>query len=338
MDQYYNDFKSFKDQFIYMLHPMKKYERYKVWAQWLIRSLCKNKYIFHLIPAVKDTEINVHLREKGFTTEQTTSFVQWVDGTTDKLHNKYNKLIGTQFNGTDINKKIKYNIQNDCHVFECGSIYVKYTNTIFSKIMKRYQGSKNCVNFCSFDMGFNYYMLEGQSFQWCVPPNVMTTIEHNLSTKTEMFASPINAVLPYYYSLFVVDRYFGGVDNFFNIESNSPMKGTFEINPPFIDDLFIRSSRKITDLLNHNIQEDLMFIYIMPDWLDSEGYLMLKNNRFLLDEILLKENEHLYYQTSTNKMITVNFETHIMILGTDLSKQRWTPDIKNSLIRGFGVP
>ena len=188
-----------------------------------------------------------------------------------------------------------------------------------------------------FEMGFNYYMLEGHSFQWCVPPKAFTTIEKLLSARTELFASPMNASLQNYYSLFYVDKFFGAIDNFFNVQTPSISEGTYEVNPPFIEYIFVESSRMVIDMLNNSQKnkKDLLFIYIMPNWLDSGGYQLLIKSKYLLDEIILTENNHFYHQSSKHRMISANFETHVLIIGTDSSKERWTTEIKNKFIENF---
>lgn len=73
----------------------------------------------------------------------------------------------------------------------------------------------------------------------------------------------------------------------------------------------------------------------MPDWLDSQGYLILINSQYLIDEIVLKENKHFYYQSSNNRMVMANFESHILIVGTSIAKKTWTPKIKKEITQNF---
>ena len=74
-------------------------------------------------------------------------------------------------------------------------------------------------------MGFNYYILDGQSFQWCLPPLVFKTLSKSLMIETELFASPINVQLPHFYSLFKVDQVFGAIDNLFSLCPSSLLDG-----------------------------------------------------------------------------------------------------------------
>src|SRR5437667_414096 len=83
-----------------------------------------------------------------------------------------------------------------------------------------------------------YYILDGQSLQWSLPPQILGIFNDFLSVKTELFASPSNHYLSNHYSLFYVDKQFGAIDNFFNLKSENMLEGTYEINPPFIEKIF----------------------------------------------------------------------------------------------------
>ena len=121
------------------------------------------------------------------------------------------------------------------------------------------------------------------------------------------------------------------------MDQSKLLSGTYEVNPPFIEYVFIESSKRVIATLTHSqkLGCDLMFIYIMPDWLDSEGYQILVNSGFIIDELVLKEKNHHYYQNSNGKSILVNFDTHVLIIGTHLAKNRWTKAIHDKLLNNF---
>lgn len=356
LQQYYIEFRDFKYYFIQkwmtssMTPSINRYEIYKVWAHWLIRNLCKMGDHYHLIPSpqtiINDNDILNHLKEKGCgDIVKIFQFYGQIVERISYLYQKYNQLKVDQINDVnqimETNKLIKYETMNkygkQYHIYRYGSIYVKYTDYSHGKLIIRYIGDMRCFRFYMFEMGFNYYMLEGCSFQWCVPPKALNTLKNILFVETELFASPINVSLTNYYSLFNVDQYFGALGNFFNMEHDDIMEGTFEVNPPFIEYIFVRSSNIIINLLKNRQQQnkDLLFIYIMPNWLDSGGYQMLVNSGYLLDEIILTEKNHFYHQSSKYMMISANFETHVLIIGTDLSRKRWTQEVKYQFINNF---
>lgn len=349
LERYYTEFREFKNFFVKIWSSIKRYEVYKVWAQWLIRGLCKVKNNYHLIPKpqlmIDDTHIIEHLKEKGVNPVKISHMYEQIIIKLSYLYDKYNEIKISHLNSiNDVNKMeelIKYEkLEKNgkiIHVYRCGMVFVKYYTQTHEQLLSRYRGHQKNIKFCMFEMGFNYYMLEGHSFQWCVPPKVFSVLEKMLSTKTEFFASPINVSLPNYYSLFSIDQYFGANGNLFYICQNDIKDGTFEVNPPFIEYIFIESSKMVKSMLTKSQEndQDLMFIYIMPNWLDSVGYKMLINSEFLLEEIVLPEKSHFYHQSYNRRMILANFKTHILVIGTRLSRKRWTHEIKHKFIENF---
>lgn len=349
LEDYYVDCKNFKNFFIKNCHGIKKYEAYKVWAQWMIRSLCKIKNNYHTIPTVQsvhdDVDIVNHLKEKGADCERIGDFCGKITDQLTYLYDKYNQLKIdhitnidkiTETNGSIIYETL-YKNGRQCHIYRYGKIFVKFCNFTHERLIVTYKGDTRCIRFFMFEMGFNYYMLEGHSFQWCVPPKAFNVLKKHLSTETELFASPVNAMLPNYYSLFYIDKCFGAIDNFFNIEPRSIIEGTYEVNPPFIEYIFVESSKMVIDMLDHSQSEnrDLLFVYIMPNWSDSGGYQLLSKSQYLIDEIILTEKTHFYHQSSKHMMISANFETHVLIIGTELSKHRWSRDVRDLFIENF---
>jgi hypothetical protein len=292
-----------------------------------------------------DPDILDHLQEKCDEMAMTEQFYEQITQKVTELYDKYNQLKIDHFNNyekiVETSRCIECEIVNkngkQTHVYRYGKVFVKYSTYTHDRLLSRYTGDQKCFRFYMFEMGYNYYMLDGHSFQWCIPPKAFTTLEKSLSLRTEFFASPINATLANYYSLFMVDKYFGAIDNFFNILPDVILEGTYEINPPFIEYIFIESSKMVVKMLQNSqkLGKDLMFLYVMPNWLDSMGYQMLTTSGFLLDEILLTEKSHFYHQSAKHKLISANFETHVLIVGTYLAKKRWNNDIKSKFIDHF---
>ena len=347
-EQYYYDVRELKAFFIKNCSVEKKYEAYKVWAHWLIRNLCEVSNNYHIIPnqtIAEDTDIITHLKEKGADPQKVHEFYNSIILKSLYLYQKYNKFKIDYIN--DINKvkqvsqTIKYSTTeengNIYHLYKFMGTYIKHNDLRYKRLMLLYKGDSECLNFYMFEVGFNYYILDGHSLQWCIPPKVSETLEIMLCVKTELFAAPTNANLPLYCSLFQIDKQFGALDNFFNLDSQQVLEGTFEVNPPFIEKVFIKSSTMIVNFLekSQDYNKDLMFVYIMPNWLDSKAYQLLANSKFLIDEIVFNENKHFYYQSSNDKMVLANFESHIMIVGTFKAKFRWLPKIKTELIKNF---
>ena len=347
---YYKEIREFKHFFVRNCSVEKKYEAYKVWAHWLIRNLCdsldNNNY--HIIPNQKiaeDYSIIDHLKEKGANSETVHEFYNHVILKAHHLYQKYNQfkidIITNPDVITELNNLIQYSLEadncNKYHIYKFMDTYIKHNDIKYKKLISLYKGKPQNLNFYMFELGFNYYILDGHSLQWCLPPKVFETLKNKLSIKTELFASPTNANLPLYCSLFYIDKQFGALDNFFNLSSDQILEGTFEVNPPFIEKVFIKSSSMVIDFIekSQHYNKDLMFVYIMPNWLDSKGYQLLTRNKFLIDEIILSENKHFYYQSSNNRMVLANFESHMLIIGTQQAKNRWTAKIRDEIIQNF---
>ncbi len=348
LEQYYQDVKNFKHFFISNCQVEKKYEAYNVWSHWLIRNLCETSDNFHMIPTqsiVNDTDILQHLQEKGVSTTDSIVFYTQVINQVTELYQKYHQfrtqLIHNEALITEISQRLLiksvFDEFGENHVFQLGSNYIKHNHLKYQTLITSYVGKPEHRNFYLFELGFNYYILDGPSLQWCVPPKVFTILHQQLNVNTELFASPMNRVSPMYCSLFYIDRQFGALDNFFNLDTQQTLEGSFEINPPFIDNLFIRSSKMVIDFLKQSQSQslDLLFIYIMPDWLDSKGYQLLANSQYLIEEIVFNKNKHCYYQSSNQRMVTANFESHMLIIGTTQAKLRWTSKIKQEIIKNF---
>lgn len=348
LESYYKDIREFKSYFIKNCCVDKKYEAYKVWAHWLIRNLCEVQDNFHMIPGqsiVDDTDIANHLKEKGADPTRIPEFYHQIVTRCTTLYNKYHQFKVDLMKNTSqieaLSRLIAYLPLADkgtiYHMLQLNETYIKHNDIKFQKLINSYQGDPKQMNFYLFEVGFNYYILDGHSLQWCIPPKVFGVLNQSLGIQTELFAGPMNCVLPMYCSLFYADRQFGALDNFFNLDPNQILEGSFEVNPPFIENIFIKSSAMIVNFLDHSQAQnkDLMFVYVMPNWLDSKGYQMLANSKYLIEEIVFKDNKHFYYQCSNDRMVLANFESHVMIIGTSASRPRWTPKIKSDVIKNF---
>jgi len=348
LEQYYYDVREFKGFFIGKCSVDKKYEAYKVWAHWLIRNLCEVSDNYHIIPSQKiaeDNDVIVHLKEKGADHTKVHEFYNQVILKAHYLYQKYNQfkidMISDNSKIKEVSQLIEYSTTEEngnlYHLYRFMETYIKHNDLKYNRLKSLYKGDQECFNFYMFEVGFNYYILDGHSLQWCIPPKVFDTLSSKLDVKTELFAAPTNVNLPLYCSLFHIDKQFGALDNFFNLDLQQILEGTFEVNPPFIERIFIKSSTMIVDFLekSQHYNKDLMFVYIMPNWLDSKGYQMLAKSKFLIDELVFNENKHFYYQSSNDRMVLANFETHVMIVGTLQAKSRWTPKIKTELIKNF---
>jgi hypothetical protein len=333
MYNYYTDLKEFKSYYIQTCGVYNLYEARKIWTQWIIRNLSKNVVNDHLIPdpcGLSEDQLVPHLIEHGVSKRNALIFYQQVKSRVTQLYELYKDHKMAQnvaYELVNVNSQYTYE-------FHVGTVLISFPSAIYDKLTKLYNGSRQIHHSVFFELGYTYTILDGQSFQWSVPPKVLSLLEKTMDLHTELFASPMNVQLGSYYSLFSVDRFFGAIDNFFHGVPLGVTEGTYEVNPPFIEQTFNESTQLILRLLENNTK-DLMFIYVMPDWIDCKAYQLLTKSRFLIDEIVLEAQRHCYYHEYTKKMICVGFSTHIILVGTAPSRARWTPQTKNQLIKHF---
>ena len=143
---------------------------------------------------------------------------------------------------------------------------------IHDKLVTKYTGPPNKINEYLWAIVFRYQLLGSNNHQLAVLPTIMNQMKINYSLGFECFASAINSNFNNYCSIYYdLERYFGSVGSFFNIE---PLKGTFGFNPPYQKDIIERGIHKLFEHLTKAINK-LTFIITIPIW-DIEGRLIMK--------------------------------------------------------------
>lgn len=236
------------------------------------------------------------------------------------------------------------------YIVKYNSIRHRLSNNLYIKLKSMYMNGRSEVLFKeNLLVLLNHYnLLDGLSFQWAIPQRVYQILDSELSVKGELFASPLNCLSNRYWSLFDIDRLFGSHGNFFkskwedfipitNCDRTKPL--VYQVNPPFIEALFIRSSEKIISFMDKASELDIpiMFIYFMPNWLDSNGYRNLKESKYFVDECIIQGNKHYYYESNYSKYVKVHFDTHILVLSShiNIAKCSWNADLKKRIKSGF---
>jgi hypothetical protein len=182
-----------------------------------------------------------------------------------------------------------------------------------------------------------YRLLEGKGLQWSTPPPVTQTLQSQLNCQTELFASPLNNTYPYYYSLFPTERMFGSLGNFFR-QQPTLLEGSYQVNPPFIDAVFTKTTYQLLAWLTRAQQHnrELTFVYIMPNWDNFLTRDLLLYSRFCVSRIELRPMQHYYYQTATDSYIQARFGTLVLILTTNPALIN--PRLEAAIIKGFQSP
>jgi hypothetical protein len=334
--EYYRRILELKKRFVKNLeqHCSRKREIYKIWAHWLIRILSKNRVNYHVLSQPNwdstDDDIIKHMEQNQISRDVAISNYQNLAREYSDLFDRYGldheRLFADERKVMFVQSKIKSEqiAPENLYILsmENVNLFIKVTSDKYQKLRKHYLGPTEQFLFYLFEYSFNYYLLDGKSLQWSIPQNVFDYLT-TLDLQGELFASPINHYHPFYFSLFWVDTKFGSRGNFFTLSDpvvGRQMKGLYEVNPPFIEEIFTDSSNLLTEMLKES-ESPLGFIYIMPQWENLFGYDFLKKSDYFLGEVLLEKNKHSYFQSSNNKYILASFDTVILIIGNESFKE-----------------
>ena len=141
------------------------------------------------------------------------------------------------------------------------------------------------------------------------------------------------------------DKYFGSKGNFFQVYKELFKKGgSFEANPPFLEEHMIILSSIIIEELKIN-ENPLSFIVIYPFWEDAISYKMLLDSEYnvLHDKVLLFEKgEHKYIQSSQfwNRLSVdrvSNSKSSVFILQNKSGREKYkvTQDVIDKIVYNF---
>jgi len=229
----------------------------------------------------------------------------------------------------------------DTYSVEYRGIHHTIVRSQFCSLLKKYTG--NYPYFDLWKMLNHYFLLDGLSYQWSLPPATFKLLREQLGVRTELFASPLNHHLDNYYSLFPDnDTLFGSRGDFFQSSWNDFREGgIYEANPPFIESIFVRTSQILIHYLNNAIDQGvhLSFIFIMPAWLDSFGYQRLRASRFLFKELIFQKHCHSYWEYRKDKYITAHFDSHVLLLTSDSNAlgDIWTNSVEHDFSSSFAL-
>lgn len=113
---------------------------------------------------------------------------------------------------------------------------------------------------CLYTMLSRYNALLGHGMQCALPEDVFDVLHTYLQTNFECFASPLNCRYSSFCSAFPdTDEVFGGKGSFFEF---FPSKGSYEVNPPFIEGIMAASVRHVQELLTS--EDGLSFTFVIP--------------------------------------------------------------------------
>lgn len=124
-----------------------------------------------------------------------------------------------------------------------------------------------------------YETLSGSSdgYQMAFPASGFRLLRQLVSVDCECFASPLNCTLKRFCSVaYDTDKFFGSEGNFF---LSNYQEGSFEANPPFVEEVMER----MVDHMHHLLQYatgPMSFAIIVPGWNDAVSYTKMVASQF----------------------------------------------------------
>jgi hypothetical protein len=293
----------------------------KIWARWIIthRSLFSQKSVCLPDDGEFDPQLIVELIEKGASNLHAKYIHKWMVTEAEQINSRFPwHSAEREFGGIHGDSPVKASFSSNSFkvILSCEGVDTELSVEVYKKLSSKTKEFN--VNSYIWYTNILYSLLDGKGLQWAVPPQVMYVLRTRLRCNTELFASPINNYYQNYYSLYPLDKIFGSRGNFFTAPDRDFLTGTYQVNPPFIDCLFTKTTLRILNLLKiaEENDRDLTFVYIMPQWEDFETFKLVIESPFCVRHIELKAHGHFYYQYITNSYIRARFGTSIVFLST----------------------
>ncbi|KRX03539.1 hypothetical protein PPERSA_02918 [Pseudocohnilembus persalinus] len=358
-----NQFKTFTNDSI---------SSYKIWGQFIIRQLnVTDLPVYCVIPdpqyiKLNDPDLLKHLVDKfSIPINKINNTLQLIKKEAQRIYDKYYQFKKKNIFNDELNQQLgrqiivhKYVNQQELNdkelqqqVNESGLIKdqnQKITIFVHKNTLNKLQFQIKQMNkvqqqylqfYFLFETLFNYEYLLSMGHQMACPRGVMDLLQKNLGFKTELFASPINNHLPYYFSLFESDKILGSLgkyQNLKNIKQDQIINGCLEVNPPFVEKVFVESAQLLTQFLqNCEDKNDKFFVFYVIPWDDFEGFNTLVQNQFHIKTIELQKSNHIFFDACNQKYNQLRNSTYVILLGTTEGKKIWTQEIENQIIFEF---
>ena len=174
-----------------------------------------------------------------------------------------------------------------------------------------------------------YAALEGKGWQAAVPRPVFPALHTHFGVVAECFASPLNAHLPSYCSLFRdVDASFGSLGSFFSFH---PTEGSFEVNPPFVQQLMVVATDRMEALLRA-ATGPMSYAVVVPAWTSDPHFPRLLTSPYCTGHVVVAAADHAYCDghqhesslaSGTHLYRPAPFDTAVFFLQNEAGRARW---------------
>jgi phosphorylated CTD-interacting factor 1 len=174
-----------------------------------------------------------------------------------------------------------------------------------------------------------YHTIGGIGYQMAIPEKAFDVLKSEFAVSHECFASPFNRYLPSFTSGFPdVDRFFGSKGSFFDFY---PQEGSFEANPPFLEEIMAAMALHLCSLLERAQQtgKALAFVVIMSGWNDTPAYVTMRESRFCRLDKVFRKKGHLYkvgnQHVNRYQYMPAGADSFVLFLQSDEAFRRWEP-------------
>eukprot|EP00285_Hemiselmis_virescens_P014777 CAMPEP_0173400934 /NCGR_PEP_ID=MMETSP1356-20130122/49470_1 /TAXON_ID=77927 ORGANISM="Hemiselmis virescens, Strain PCC157" /NCGR_SAMPLE_ID=MMETSP1356 /ASSEMBLY_ACC=CAM_ASM_000847 /LENGTH=345 /DNA_ID=CAMNT_0014360969 /DNA_START=1 /DNA_END=1038 /DNA_ORIENTATION=+ len=176
-----------------------------------------------------------------------------------------------------------------------------------------------------------YESIGGTGYQAAAPKAVFECLKEEFGVHHECFASPFNSTLGSWGSAFKdTDGFFGSHGSFFDLDKwNYSKGGSFEANPPFVEESMEMMSDCMHQILQENEEAEVKtsFVVVVPAWTDDRGHEMMKESRFCKRAMILEKSQHSYrsgaQHTSLQQYHDAGFRTSVFILQNAQGAREW---------------
>lgn len=211
-------------------------------------------------------------------------------------------------------------------------------NTL-ERLRAEYTGPLHAFESQLFCLLARYDALKGTGYQAAIPDAMFQLLSERLGVKQECFASPLNHFLPAYCSAFPdIDCFFGSAGSFFDMDS--PITGSFEANPPFVEEIMAVLAEKIERWLAGSAQP-LSFVVVMPGWAGTPACVKLSQSANLRCHLTFGKGGHAYKEGSHHTLARLykiaECTTFIYIMQNEAGAGRWpvSESLKNEICTAF---
>jgi len=218
---------------------------------------------------------------------------------------------------------------------ENSNYHVSYKGIMFDLTKEIYENLKNKFIYQNFLDEHIYVLLArynavgGEIYQGTISSILLETLRRILQIKGECFASPLNTQSEWYCSAFDIDKVFGSKGSFFKIHETSNISsvgGSFEANPPFIEEIMLAMFHYITMLLQY--ETPFSFCIILPCWTDTPAIKLLNSCEFTKFKTTIK-GIHMPFKSGMHylpakKDLMINYTDYfIYVVQNKLGNEKW---------------